>query len=118
MMAIANSHKSVDVRQTQVFRLMALQHRVKLLESKMYTIDVENKHWKKQVKSQNVLKATILNEKEYKIKKVNLLFDGEEAQPARSQTQDKPDEPAPQIFDQDGKLVKIEEEQDFVTQEQ
>lgn len=45
----------------------------------MYKIDVENKHWKKQVKSQNVLKATILNEKEYKIKKVNLLFDGEEA---------------------------------------
>jgi len=39
-MAIANSHKSVDIKQTEIFRLMDLQHRVKLLESKMYEIDV------------------------------------------------------------------------------
>ena len=45
---------------------MALQNRVKLIESKMFTIDVENKNNVKQsfTKFQNVLKATIQNEKE------------------------------------------------------
>lgn len=73
-MAIANSRRNVDLKQTEIFRLMALQNRVKLIESKMFTIDVENKNNVKQsfTKFQNVLKATIQNEKEYKIKRVNL----------------------------------------------
>lgn len=66
-------------------------------------------------KFKNVLKATITNDKEYKIKRVNLMFDGQEAAPPKSQAPE-PD-PTPQIFDQDGKPLSVEEQNKLITQE-
>lgn len=68
-----------------------------------------------QAKFRNVLKATITNDKEYKIKRINLMFDGQEAAPQKPQ-EPEPD-PTPQIFDQDGNPLSIEEQNKLITSE-